>query len=184
MLNLPLLWLCIEGIVCPGHLPCFNAMCMLSHFSRAPLSVTPWTVACHILLSVGFSRQEYLSVLWCPPPGDLPNPGIKSGSPTLQPDSLPSNLYLMINFYFLIKIRNHLIFISPSISICLFFLHNTEYELCVETCPFQSLDQAFLVLLAGECNLLLLSNCLFCETYVPGTFCGITPWRFLSWRNS
>ena len=25
-----------------------------------------------------------------PSPGDLPNPGIKSGSPTLQADSLPS----------------------------------------------------------------------------------------------
>ena len=26
----------------------------------------------------------------CPPPGDLPNPGVKSGSPTLLADSLPS----------------------------------------------------------------------------------------------
>ena len=26
----------------------------------------------------------------CPPPGDLPNPGIKPRSPTLQVDSLPS----------------------------------------------------------------------------------------------
>ena len=37
-----------------------------------------------------FSRQEYWSGLPCPPPGDLPNPGIKSRSPTLQADSLPS----------------------------------------------------------------------------------------------
>ena len=36
------------------------------------------------------SRQEYWSGLSCPPPGDLPNPGIKPGSPTLQADSLPS----------------------------------------------------------------------------------------------
>ena len=28
-------------------------------------------------LSMGFSRQEYCSGLPCPPPGDLPNPGIK-----------------------------------------------------------------------------------------------------------
>ena len=28
-------------------------------------------------LSMGFSRQEYCSGLSCPPPGDLPNPGIK-----------------------------------------------------------------------------------------------------------
>ena len=38
----------------------------------------------------GFSRQEYWSGLPCPPPGDLPNPGIKPRSPTLQVDSLPT----------------------------------------------------------------------------------------------
>ena len=34
-------------------------------------------VACQAPLSVGFSRQEYWSGLPCPPPGDLPDPGIK-----------------------------------------------------------------------------------------------------------
>ena len=38
----------------------------------------------------GFSRQEYWSGLPCPPPGNLPNPGIEPRSPTLQADSLPS----------------------------------------------------------------------------------------------
>ena len=38
----------------------------------------------------GFSRQEYWSRLPCPSLGDLSNPGIKSGSPVLQADSLPS----------------------------------------------------------------------------------------------
>ena len=33
-------------------------------------------------LSVGFYRQEYWSGLPCPPPGDLPNPGIKPTSLT------------------------------------------------------------------------------------------------------
>ena len=42
-----------------------------------------WTVACQALLSTEFSRQEYWSGLPCLPPGDLPNPGIKPGSPTL-----------------------------------------------------------------------------------------------------
>jgi len=37
-----------------------------------------------------FSRQEYWSRLPCPPPGDLPNPGIEPGSPALQADSLLS----------------------------------------------------------------------------------------------
>ena len=37
-----------------------------------------------------FSRQEYWSRLPFPSPGDLPNPGIKPKSPTLQADSLLS----------------------------------------------------------------------------------------------
>jgi len=37
-----------------------------------------------------FSRQEYWSGLPFPPPGDLPNPGIKPGSPAFQADSLLS----------------------------------------------------------------------------------------------
>ena len=38
----------------------------------------------------GFSRQEYWSGLPFPSPGDLPNPGIKPGSPAFQSASLPS----------------------------------------------------------------------------------------------
>ena len=38
----------------------------------------------------GFSRQEYSSGLPCPPPGDLPNPGIEPMSPRLQANSLPT----------------------------------------------------------------------------------------------
>ena len=38
---------------------------------------------------MGFSRQEYWSGLPCPPPGDLPNPGIKPVSPAWQVGSLP-----------------------------------------------------------------------------------------------
>ena len=39
-----------------------------------------------------FSRQGYWSGLPFPSPGDLPNPGIDPGSPTLQADSLPTEL--------------------------------------------------------------------------------------------
>ena len=53
---------------------------MLSCFSHIWLFVTLWTVSHKAPLSVGFSRQEYWSGLLCPPPGDLPNPGIKSAS--------------------------------------------------------------------------------------------------------
>ena len=38
----------------------------------------------------GFSRQEYCSGLPCPPPGDVPDPGIEPGSLALQADSWPS----------------------------------------------------------------------------------------------
>ena len=38
---------------------------------------------------MGLSRQEYWSGLPCPPPADLPYPGIKSRSPDLHVDSLP-----------------------------------------------------------------------------------------------
>ena len=37
-------------------------------------------VALQAPLSMGFSRQEYWNGLPCPPPGDLPNPGIESTS--------------------------------------------------------------------------------------------------------
>ena len=60
---------------------------LLSHVC---LFVTPWTVAYKAPLSKGFSRQEYWSGLPFLSSGDLPDPGIKPGSPTLQADALPS----------------------------------------------------------------------------------------------
>ena len=54
------------------------------------MSVTPQIVAHQAPLSMEFSRQEYWSGLPFPTPGDLPDPGIKPGSPALQADSLPS----------------------------------------------------------------------------------------------
>ena len=52
--------------------------CTLSHFQ---LSETPWTVAHQAPLSMGVPRQEYWSGLPFPPPGNLPNSGIKPESP-------------------------------------------------------------------------------------------------------
>ena len=52
--------------------------------SRVRLFVTPWTVAHQVLLSMGFSRQEYWSGLPFPSAGDLLDPRIKLGSPALQ----------------------------------------------------------------------------------------------------
>ena len=47
---------------------------MLSHVQ---LCVTPWTVPRQAPLSIEFSRQGYWSGFPFPPPGDLPDPGIK-----------------------------------------------------------------------------------------------------------
>ena len=47
------------------------------------LFVTPWTVAYHAPLSMGFSRQEYWSGVPFPSPDDIPNPGMEPGSTTL-----------------------------------------------------------------------------------------------------
>ena len=53
--------------------PCMHAKLL----SRVHLFATPGTVACQVPLSMRFSRQEYWSGLSCPPPGDLPDPGIE-----------------------------------------------------------------------------------------------------------
>ena len=55
-----------------------NCAHVLSRFSHVWLFATPWAVACQAPLSVGFSRPEYWSGLPCPPPMDLPNPGMES----------------------------------------------------------------------------------------------------------
>ena len=44
----------------------------------------PWTVVRQASLSMGFSGQEYWSGLAFPSPGDLPNPGIEPGFPSLE----------------------------------------------------------------------------------------------------
>ena len=51
------------------------------------LFATLWTIQ-----SMEFSRPEYWSGLPCSSPGNLPNPGIEPRSPTLQADSLATEL--------------------------------------------------------------------------------------------
>ena len=58
--------------------------------SHVRLFATPWTVAHKAPPSMGFSQQEYWSVLPFPSPGDLPDPGIEPRSPTMQADTLTS----------------------------------------------------------------------------------------------
>ena len=94
-------------------------------------------------LSMGFFRQEYWSGLPCPPPRDLPEPGIEPRSPALQADSLQSEppgnpslsiivlkmTYFIISFFFffekcaLIKRQNEILLHgSGNISLSLLFV--------------------------------------------------------------
>ena len=64
---------------------------MPSHFSCVQLFSTLLTLACQAPLSLKFSRQEYWSGLPCPPPGDLPDPGIEPVS--LTPPALAGRFF-------------------------------------------------------------------------------------------
>ena len=66
-----------------------NFLCVVC-FSHVRLFSTPWIVAHQAPLSIEFSRQEHWSGQSFPSPGDLPNLGIKPGSPASQANSLPS----------------------------------------------------------------------------------------------
>ena len=64
---------------CLAHNVCV-CVCVLSGFSHVRLCAALWTVARQVHLSMGFSRQEYLSELSRSPPGALPDPEIKPSS--------------------------------------------------------------------------------------------------------
>ena len=58
-------------------------LCVCLHaqsLSHVLVFAAPWAIAHQVPLSMEFSGQEYWSVLPCPPPGDLPDPGIEPAS--------------------------------------------------------------------------------------------------------
>ena len=83
---------CAESSSCGerGLLPSFGAgLCLVAPSCPSffyPVDYSPPGASVH----GDFPRQEYWSGLPCPPPGDLPNPGIEPRSPTLQAGSSPS----------------------------------------------------------------------------------------------
>ena len=102
----------------PLFLQCVTWSWILSvcTLSCVRLLATPWTVAHQASLSMGFPPgQEYWSRLPCPPPGDLPNPGIEPRSPALQVDSLPSEPPGTL----LIKLHQGKLYFSPPLSVFL-----------------------------------------------------------------
>ena len=54
---------------------------VLSCFSHVQLLAIPWTIACQVPLSMGFSWQGYWSGLPFPSPGYLSDPGTETASP-------------------------------------------------------------------------------------------------------
>ena len=77
-----------DAVKCPmihrnPPLPNKELLLLLFSCSVTMDSATPWTVACQAPLSMGFCKQEYWSGLPCPPPGDLPDPGIELTNPAL-----------------------------------------------------------------------------------------------------
>ena len=95
--------------------------CMLSRFSRIQVCATQWTIARQAPLSMGFSRQAYWSGLPCPPPQDLPNPGIESTS--LMSPALAGRLFIYyrdscIMFY----INTPHISVKPVLPLCHFMV--------------------------------------------------------------
>ena len=74
----------------PGSklMPAWLSESEVKSLSRVRLFATPWTAAYQAPPSMGFSRQEYWSVLPLPSPEDLPDPGIQPGSLTNVPSTV------------------------------------------------------------------------------------------------
>ena len=64
-----------------SQVPCLQSESEVKSLSPVQLFASPWTVACQVPPSMGFSRQEYWSGLPFPLPGDLPIPGTEPAFP-------------------------------------------------------------------------------------------------------
>ena len=73
-----IIYVCVCVCVCVCEVCCSK--------SHVQFFATPWTIACPPSLSVEFFRQKYWTRLPFYSPGDLPDPGMESGSPALQAD--------------------------------------------------------------------------------------------------
>ena len=132
----PLLWVTsVHVFMC---LSCFYSMCVCS---RSVVSDSLWPhelQPARLLCPWGFSRQEDWSEVPCPPPGDLPNPGIEPRSPILQADSLPSEppgkpfllytcmfistILVSVKFFFSLHNRLHYVLFKNSLLIHVIFI--------------------------------------------------------------
>ena len=83
-----------HGILQAGILEWVAVSFPLSRGSSQPRDQTQVSLIAGGFFTSGATReaQEYWSGFLIPSPVDLPNPGIEQGSPTLQVDSLPTEL--------------------------------------------------------------------------------------------
>ena len=109
---------------------------------------------------MGFSRQEYWSGLPCPPPGDLPNPGMEPRSPTLQADSLPSEPpgepKLMHRFSSVQSLSRVQLFVTPWTAACQASLSITNSQSSPKPMSIESVMPSNHLILC--CPLLLLPS--------------------------
>ena len=119
---------------------------MLSHFSCIQLFATLRTGVRQAPLSMGFSRQEHRNGLRCPPPGNLPNPGIEPvspASPAMQVDSLllnrqgsPHILFSYLFYIYIAPVYIYYIYANPKLPIHTTFppplgIHTLVLYICV-----------------------------------------------------
>ena len=78
-----------------------SLFCVCAHTQLCPMLHPPWTAACQPPPSMGFSKQEYRSGLPWPPPGDLPDPGVKAAS--LASPALAVGLFIIREAQVIIK---------------------------------------------------------------------------------
>ena len=146
-------------------------------------SATPWTVARQAPLSMGFSRQEYWSGQSFSSSGNLPNPGIKLKSPTLQADSLQSEppgkpIPVLYIHAIVLPFRFHIWIISYSI--CL-YIGNISFSFMAKLYPILWTC----VCVCGTCSNRFSSVLTFCDpmdcTMPCCTIHGVFLMRILEW---
>ena len=101
-------------------------------------SATPWTVAHQAPLSKGFSRQEYWSGLPCPPPGNLPHPGIKSM--TLKSPALAGGFFTTSTAFLSLKLN---------------FKNSSSFHLITNITKIFSIFHCLCIMLNLPCRLLI-----------------------------
>ena len=135
--------------------------------NRALPFVTPWTAAHQAPLSMIFSRQGYWSGLPFPSPGDLPNPGIKPGSPALRADSLLTELQgkpcliKVLTFSCCVTLTKFLNLSEGYFPLFFFFLFNNCYCLSFLKCIslFKKFTYLFLAAQSLRCCTQVFSSC-------------------------